>query len=108
MTQSDLRFGEDIRRGRPVEIEVDGKAQTAYEGETIAAALLAAGVRVLHMTASRAPRGVYCGMGVCHGCLVTVNGVPNVRACATLVAPGLKISTQHGAGWVQGTLDASG
>jgi sarcosine oxidase subunit alpha len=107
MPKPDLRFGQDIERTQAVQIEVDGQMHIAYEGETIAAALLAAGVRVLHMTGTHAPRGVYCGMGVCHGCLVTVNGVPNVRACATLVEPGLKISTQHGAGWVEGTLHGS-
>ena len=39
-------------------------------------------------------------MGSCHGCLVTVNGQPNVRACVTLVEPGQKIELQDGPGRV--------
>lgn len=107
MTQLELRFGQDIKRTQSVQIEVDGQSQVAYEGETIAAALLAAGKRVLHTTGSLATRGIYCGMGLCHGCLVTVNGVPNVRACVTLVQSGLKVETQHGPGTVEGALDGS-
>jgi aerobic-type carbon monoxide dehydrogenase small subunit (CoxS/CutS family) len=98
MSTNDLRLGAGVTRGKPVPIEVDGQPLLAYEGETIAIALLAAGRRVLHTTRSHAPRGVYCNMGVCHSCLVTVDGVPNVRACVTLVAAHLKIETQHGAG----------
>ena len=98
MTTQDLRLGAGVTRGKPVPIEVDGQPFLAYEGETIAIALLAAGRRVLHTTRSHSPRGVYCHMGVCHSCLVTVDGVPNVRACVTLVAAHFKIETQHGAG----------
>jgi predicted molibdopterin-dependent oxidoreductase YjgC len=47
-------------------------------------------------------------MGVCHGCLVTVNGIPNVRACVTEVKPGLKVETQQGPGWLEGVLDGDG
>ena len=98
MTTNDLRMGAGVARGKPVHLEVDGQPLVAYEGETIAIALLAAGRRVLHTTRGHAPRGVYCNMGVCQSCLVTVDGVPNVRACVTLVAAHLKIETQQGAG----------
>jgi predicted molibdopterin-dependent oxidoreductase YjgC len=105
MPDPGLRFDQGIERTHPVTIEVDGQSYVAHQGETIAAALLAAGQRVLHTTETGLPRGIYCGMGVCHGCLVTVNGVPNVRACMTEVEPGLKIETQHGAGWMEGVLN---
>jgi sarcosine oxidase subunit alpha len=76
------------------EIEVDGKTIFACSGQTIAEALLANGVRTLRMTRKQAPRGVYCGMGICYECRMTVNGIPNVRTCMTLATPGCRITTQ--------------
>jgi len=92
-----MRIGEEklrpsIRRGREIWISVDGSPLPAYEGETIAAALLAAGELTLrHTDKGGQPCGVFCGVGLCHECRVTVNGVPNVRACLTPVAPGMVV-----------------
>jgi len=73
---------------------VDGNACFAYQGETIAAALVADGKRVFRFSAKeKATRGLYCGMGVCFECLVTVNDVLNVRACMTAVEAGMKVET---------------
>jgi predicted molibdopterin-dependent oxidoreductase YjgC len=86
-------------RGRPLRFTFDGREVLAYEGETVAAALLAAGQRVLRLTGRRGePRGLFCGMGVCFDCLVQVDGRPNVRACQTPAAEGLRVETQHGPG----------
>ncbi|MBS1250496.1 MAG: Hydrogen cyanide synthase subunit HcnA [Chloroflexi bacterium] len=74
-------------------IEINGKPWEAYPGQTVAAALVAAGVRTFRHTPNDAPRGLFCGMGVCYECTVTINGVPDQRACMTLVAPGMKIET---------------
>ena len=76
------------------EIEVDGKTILARSGQTIAEALLANGLRTLRMTRKQAPRGVYCGMGICYECRMIVNGIPNVRTCMTLATPGSRITTQ--------------
>jgi D-hydroxyproline dehydrogenase subunit gamma len=84
------------QRDSAITVNVDGRAVSAFAGETVAAVLLAEGIRVLRYTAKRGePRGVFCGMGVCYECLVTVDGVPNVRACVTAVKPGMMIKT----GW---------
>jgi predicted molibdopterin-dependent oxidoreductase YjgC len=102
---SDSGFGADLRMTTPVErgpsltIMLDGRAIAAYEGESIAAALLAAGQRIARLSARAGePRGYFCGMGVCHDCLMTVDGVPNVRACMTPVRDGLRVETQRGLG----------
>jgi len=93
----DLRMR--IERGRSLDVLVDGRSVVAYEGESIAAALFAAGVRITRWTARAGePRGYFCGMGVCHDCLVTVDGSPNVRACMTTVREGLRVETQRGLG----------
>ncbi len=55
---------------------------TGTEGQTLAGVILASGTLVWGTAApSSAVRGVFCGIGVCFGCLVTVNGHENVRAC---------------------------
>ncbi len=83
-----------VQRGRLVKINVDGKPIDAYEGETIAAALLAAGIYHFHLSIkNKEPRSLFCGMGACMECMVTVNGAYNQRACVTQVADGMKIET---------------
>ena len=99
MIQGDLRMAGGVARGRALRITVDGEAIPAYEGESLAAALLAAGLRFTRWTARVGePRGYFCGMGVCHDCLLTVDGQPNVRACMTPVREGLVAETQRGLG----------
>ena len=59
--------------GRPIPFE---------PGQTIAAALLAAGIRSWRRTGrNAAPRGLFCGIGACYDCLVTINDTPAQRAC---------------------------
>ena len=82
----------------PVSITIDGALFDARTGDTVAAALLAAGVATFRTTAvSGAPRGPYCLMGTCFDCLVDIDGQPNRQACLTRVASGMRIATQHGA-----------
>jgi aerobic-type carbon monoxide dehydrogenase small subunit (CoxS/CutS family) len=81
-------------------ITFDGRPVAAEPGQTIAAALVAAGVLAWRTTRNTgAPRGVFCGIGVCFDCLVTVNGQPSVRACLAEACPGDRVETQHGAGY---------
>lgn len=76
-----------------------GKEIDAEQGQSIGAALLAAGYRSLRTTRhGGAPRGLFCGIGICFDCLVTVNGQPNVRACLTEVRDGDEVRPQDGAG----------
>ncbi len=83
----------EVERGLAVTITVDGVPLTAYPGETVAGTLLASGRRALRRTRHGEPRGVFCGIGLCFDCLVTVNGSPNVRACLTPVAAGMVVET---------------
>ena len=99
MTLDDLRMAAAVERGRALSVLVDGQKLTACEGESIAAALLASGRRFTRWTARTGePRGYFCGLGVCQDCLVTVDGLPNVRACMTPVREGLRVETQRGLG----------
>ena len=88
-----------VERGRPLTFFFDGEPIAAYEGETVAAALLAVGRRTLRITAvTGTPRGVFCGMGVCFDCLVVIDGEPSRRACVTFVAEGMRVEKQLGFG----------
>ena len=98
-TPNDLRVARDVGvvRGPAVAISFDGSELTAFEGETVAAALLAQGWRVLRTTAATgSPRGVFCGMGVCYDCLVVIDDAPSQRACMIEVRDGMRIRTQAG------------
>ncbi len=88
---TDLRIA-SIRRGKEITIVVNGRRCAAFEGETVHAALLAAGYRGLRKTPKTGQsRGIFCGMGVCYDCLVTIDGISNQRACMTIVASGMEI-----------------
>ncbi|GAA1594672.1 (2Fe-2S)-binding protein [Actinomadura kijaniata] len=82
------------RRDTPLSITVDGDALPGVAGQTIAGVLLANGRRAWRAGPSGAPRGVFCGIGVCFDCLVTVNGEPDVRACRRRAADGDEVATQ--------------
>lgn len=80
-------------------IEYDGEAIGVEPGQSVAAALIAAGIRSWRLTRTGdRPRGVFCGIGVCFDCLATINGVPNQRACLVEARPGDLVTTQHGTG----------
>ncbi len=96
MSTAAKRVYKGVQRGRQFEILVDGEKIVAYEGETIAAALTAAGLRTLRHTKKYGhPRGLYCGIGLCQECRMVVNGVPNTQVCQTLAFPGCRIETQQ-------------
>ncbi len=93
MSEKALRLETNLRRGPKVRLSVDGETILAYEGETVATALLTAGHRAFRHTVAGEPRGIFCGIGVCYDCLVGIDGLGNVRACVTRVREGMKVFT---------------
>ena len=89
-----MRIELETQRGQAVTITVDGTPVKAYQGETIAGALLANGWRAWRRTEGGQPRGLFCGMGICFDCLLAVDGVANVRACITPVVDGMVVETE--------------
>lgn len=74
---------------------MDGVEIEACAGEPIAAALVAAGIKVFRTTRKRdEPRRVFCAVGRCTDCIMTVDGQPNVRTCITTVQDGMEILTK--------------
>ena len=70
----------------------------AWPGESVAGALLAAGVRTLRRAEDGSPRGLLCGIGVCWECRCVIDGVPNQRACMIEAQPGMTVDVQPGLG----------
>lgn len=89
----------EFKAGRRVRFTFDGRELEGYEGEPIAAALHACGVRVLGESPRlRRPRGFFCAIGNCSSCLMTVDGRPNVRVCREKLREGMCVTTQRGKG----------
>jgi predicted molibdopterin-dependent oxidoreductase YjgC len=89
-----------FKRTEPPDCSIawDGREVPARAGESLAAALLAAGVATFRETpVTGAPRGPLCMMGACFDCLVELDGVPNVQACMAPVRPGMVAAPQRGA-----------
>ncbi len=86
--------GHAAQNAGPVAFTFDGAPLAGSPTQSVAAALAAAGIRGLRRTESGASRGVFCGMGVCQDCLVTVDGAPNRRACMTVLHDGMVVETQ--------------
>ncbi len=87
--------------------ELDGRPVDFVPGQTVGAALVAAGVLAWRTTRiGGRPRGLFCGIGVCFDCLVTVDGRPNRRACLEPARDGARVSTQHGTGYAAEPADA--
>lgn len=87
--------------GKTVKFVFDGKTYEGKDGEPIACALHAAGVRVLGHSHKGRPRGLYCAIGNCSSCLATVDGVSNVRICVEKLREGMVIEPQEGKGLIK-------
>lgn len=89
----------ELPPARTFDILVDGRPVQAREGETVASALVAAGWYVFRHTEKEGePRGIFCAIGRCTDCVMTVDDIPNVRTCITTVREGMRVESQKGLG----------
>lgn len=77
----------------PVTVTIDGVPVDGVAGQTIAGVLMGSGRVSWRSSRSGRPRGVFCGIGVCFDCVVTVNDVPDVRACQRRADEGDVVTT---------------
>ena len=89
-TKGKLRIGDKYQRGKAVEFIFNGITVEAYEGETIAVALLAANILSTKLSVDGFPRGAVCLMGSCQECAVRI-GERKVLACQTKVEQSLEV-----------------
>ena len=89
MTESDGRAPEQT-------FTFDGGAIPVQPGQSVGAALVGAGIRSWRTTRKNGrPRGLFCGIGICYDCLITIDGVPNQRACLTPAKPGMQVASDE-------------
>ena len=74
----------------------EGKPVAAQEGQSVAAALLAAGERCLRIDEAGNPKGAVCGIGACWECRCSIDGIADRRACMTPARPGMIVRRQRG------------
>src|SRR5229473_3247811 len=85
---------DDARRA--ITFSFEGRRIAACEGDSVAAALFASGVRIFTRSFKyHRPRGLLCCAGRCPNCLMNVDGAPNVRACVTPVREGMRVQHQN-------------
>ena len=90
------RIKKSVTRGKAVSITLDGKRIKAYENEIVGMSIFAAGKRTLARSLKyHRPRSMFCSTGTCHRCLMEIDGIPNRRACLTLVKDGMVIRSQN-------------
>lgn len=78
-------------------ITFDGRPIAMSEGDTVGAALARAGVRAWRTTRRRGrPRGLFCGIGVCYDCLLTIDGAADERACLARAVEGMDVRSGDG------------
>jgi hypothetical protein len=95
LTRSDAA---PVPAGGTINISFEGRAIAAWPGDSVAAALLGAGITVTRRTpVGGAARGPYCMMGACYDCLAVVDGRPNVQTCMTDVRDRMRVERQDGA-----------
>ena len=78
-----------------IDVVIDGEVHHVPSGVSVAGALLMFSPCVRTTVLSDRPRGPFCMMGVCFDCLVTVDDIPNRRACMITVKQGMCIETRR-------------
>ncbi len=91
-----------LHEGKPeiarVNIIFEGKQFNVPATDTVIAAVMATGSNFNRTSSiSGKHRAAYCQMGICHECLMEIDGVPNQQACKIQVREGMIIKRQHGA-----------
>jgi aerobic-type carbon monoxide dehydrogenase small subunit (CoxS/CutS family) len=77
---------------KKISFTFNGAQYRGEEGQSVAAALLNSGVTELRSTRFNGePRTIFCGIGICFDCVVTIDGVANQRACLITISEGAKI-----------------
>jgi sarcosine oxidase subunit alpha len=85
--------GERIDRAKQITFTFDGKKVKAFEGDTIASALYAAGRRTFSRSFKyHRRRGLMCVAGQCPNCICAVEGAPGVRACTEPAREGITVT----------------
>jgi predicted molibdopterin-dependent oxidoreductase YjgC len=94
-----------VQRGSPsapagatVTFHFEGRPIKAREGQSVAAALIEAGIRSWRVDEAGHHKGALCCIGYCFECRCRIDGVADRRACMTEVREGMLVERQIGLG----------
>lgn len=91
-----------FKPGKLVSFRFEGGEYQGYEGEPIAAALHAAGIKMLRRSPNKnRARGFFCAIGRCSSCIMQVDGEINVMTCIVPLKAGMNIKMQKGHGAIE-------
>lgn len=86
---------------KKVKFFFEDKEYEGFEGEPIAAALHAAGIKMLRRSPQKnRARGFFCAIGRCSSCIMEVDGEINVMTCITPLKEGMHVKMQKGHGTI--------
>ncbi len=89
----------DFEKKKTITFTFDGKTIQANQGDSIAAALHDAGIKILSYSPKlERPRGFFCAIGKCSSCMMQVDDIPNVKTCMVMAEPGMEVKSQTGWG----------
>ncbi len=89
----------DFPKKQKIFFMFEGKQVSGYEGDTIASALHALGIKTLRYSIEHnRPRGFYCAIGNCASCNMIVDGTPNVRTCIVPLKENMVVERQMNKG----------
>lgn len=86
------RIASDVARDE-IAFELDGRACVGLDGDTVLAAILVQSERLRESDFSDAPRAGFCLMGACQDCWVQLESGERLRACTTMLVPGMQVRT---------------
>jgi hypothetical protein len=88
--------GPAVEPGEAFEFAFEGRPVRARHGQSVAAALLANGIRTLRFDEAGNPKGLLCGIGYCFECRCVIDDQPDRRACMVEASPGMRVCRQEG------------
>lgn len=92
----------DFPKKQEIFFMFEGNKVSGFEGDTVASALHALGIKTLSYSIKRKrPRGFYCAIGNCASCNMIVNGIPNVKTCITPLEPNMIVERQLNKGVIK-------
>ena len=90
INDSNLKF-----KSNKVSFFFENKKYVAYEGETVASALIRNGINHFRIDKDNNPRSPYCNMGICNDCILNINGHPSIKSCLKKIKNNDKIYRQE-------------
>jgi hypothetical protein len=101
-TRSDAGHAQDrVRKldnseAPPFLFSFENQQVNARGGQSVAAALIANGIRTLRIDEAGNPKGILCGIGYCFECRCVIDDEPDRRACMVEAKPGMRVRRQQG------------